>query len=71
MEPRLGRLDELVRMPRNPRLHDLGELHEAYRKFGFLQRVVINDATGRMLAGMGESTPCSSGKREGWSVPKT
>jgi hypothetical protein len=47
------RLDELVRLPRNPKLHDLQKINVSYEEFGFLQRVIINDTTGRLIAGHG------------------
>lgn len=69
MTASMDRLDELVRLPRNPKLHDLGEIHQAYDEFGFLERVVINDVTGRMIAGHGRVDALQQRKASGAEPP--
>lgn len=63
------RLDELVRMPRNPKAHDLGALHQSYGRFGFLDRVVINEVTGHLLAGHGRVDALQQRKVRGYEPP--
>lgn len=48
-------LSQLVFLPRNPKLHDRGAIIGSYAEFGFVRRIVINEATGHMVAGNGET----------------
>jgi len=79
------RLDELAEMrwERNPKEHDLGLLHASIARFGFRSPVIVNDATGTILAGhgrvdallqrmaAGEPLPagCKLAEDGGWLVP--
>ncbi len=51
--PAMEPLSKLNRMPRNPKAHDLGDIHTSYNRFGFAKRIIINDGTGRIVAGHG------------------
>ena len=46
-------LDELIRWPRNPKQHDLGVIHKSMERFGFTSPVLIDENTGRLVAGHG------------------
>ena len=46
-------LSQIERLTRNPKAHDLGTLHRSMNRFGYLERIVINETTGRMIAGHG------------------
>jgi len=46
-------LADIKRLPRNAKLHDLEKIHQSIERFGFLERVVINETTGHMIAGHG------------------
>lgn len=63
-------LDDVVRLPRNAKEHDLGEIDGAVRRFGFLERVVINETTGHLIAGHGRIDDLQSQKAAGRSRPK-
>ena len=46
-------LDKLIRAPRNPKGHDLGAIHESLDAHGFVEPLVLNETTGRMVVGHG------------------
>lgn len=53
MQAQLEPLSKLVGLPRNPKLHNLGEIHQSIDRFGFVTRIVINDTTNHIVAGHG------------------
>lgn len=56
LEAGFVRLSELVELPLNAKLHDIGGLHVAINEFGFVDRVVINTTTDHLVAGHGRRT---------------
>lgn len=46
-------LTKLVGLPRNPKLHNLGDIHQSINRFGFVNRILINDTTNHIIAGHG------------------
>jgi len=46
-------LSKLVGMPRNPKAHNIGDIHQSYDRFGFVHRIVCNEVTGHIVAGHG------------------
>ena len=46
-------LDEVVRWPRNPKLHDADALGDSVSRFGFVQPLLIDEGTGKLIAGHG------------------
>lgn len=46
-------LSKLVGLPRNPKLHNLGDIHQSINRFGFVNRILINDITNHIIAGHG------------------
>lgn len=53
LRPDLLPLSEIVRLPRNPKAHDLELIHQSMDRFGYLERIIVNDTTGRLVAGHG------------------
>jgi len=50
---RYVRVDRLVPADRNPRFHDLERIRTSIRRFGFVAPLLVNEATGKLLAGHG------------------
>lgn len=70
LTPAMEPLSKLNRMPRNPKAHDLGDIHTSYNRFGFAQRIVINDETGRIVAGHGRVDTLQQRKAMGLKRPE-
>lgn len=62
-------LGALVRAPRNPKQHDLGALHASLDRFGFVAPILIDDATGRIVAGHGRLDALQQLKASGAAPP--
>lgn len=64
---------------RNPKDHDLGAMHTSIGKFGYVAPVMLDESTGRIVAGHGRLLALEQmrkakadppeGIREGWAVP--
>jgi len=63
-------LAKLKRLPRNPKMHDLGEIHTSISRFGFLERIIVNDVTGRLIAGHGRIDALQQKKAVGQGPPE-
>ena len=63
-------LAQIKRLPRNPKLHDLEKIHQSIERFGFLERVVINETTGHMIAGHGRCEDLEMRKAAGGELPE-
>ncbi len=48
-------VDDLVGMERNPKEHDLGAIHASINRFGYVAPIIINETTGRIVAGHGRA----------------
>lgn len=46
-------LEQLIRAPRNPKQHDLGTIHDSLTRFGFINPTLIDERTGKLVAGHG------------------
>ena len=46
-------LDELEQWPRNPKQHNLSGIEKSLKRFGFNSPLVIDERTGRLVAGHG------------------
>lgn len=46
-------LEEIDRWPRNPKDHDLGLLYESFSRFGFVKPLLVDETTGKLIAGHG------------------
>ena len=53
MRAALEPLSKLVGLPRNPKLHNLGDIHQSIKRFGFVKRNIVNDTTNHVIAGNG------------------
>jgi len=62
-------LSKLVGMPRNPKAHNLGDIHQSYDRFGFVHRIVCNEATGHIVAGHGRVEALRQRKALNLDVP--
>ena len=69
LEPRLVPLDDLIALERNPKDHDIGELSASMDRFGFLERILVNETTGRTLAGHGRIDTLKIKRQRGAEPP--
>ena len=46
-------LDDIIQADTNPKDHDLGVLYQSMKRFGFTNPIIINESTGKLLAGHG------------------
>jgi len=63
-------LDEIVRLPRNSKGHDLGAIHQSVKRFGYLEPILINEVTGRLVGGHGRVDVLGQLKAGGVDTPK-
>jgi hypothetical protein len=70
VKAQLEPLSKLVRLPRNPKLHNLGEIHQSFNRFGFIHRIIINDETGHIIAGEGRTDALMQKKASGAQAPE-
>ena len=63
-------LDELVPADRNARLHDLADLTAKMERFGYLDPVVLDERTGKMIGGHGRLEALQQGKAAGLPAPE-
>ena len=45
--------EEVEKWPRNPKDHDLHEIRKSFTRFGFIKPVLIDEGTGKLVAGHG------------------
>lgn len=69
LEPGEIDLEKAVKHPRNPKRHDLETIRSSMGSHGFLERVLINRTTGRILAGHGRLETLRSMKEAGTEAP--
>ena len=46
-------LDDIIQADTNPKDHDLGVLYQSMKRFGFTNPIIVNESTGKLLAGNG------------------
>ncbi len=63
------RLPDLKKADRNPKGHDLPGIQAAFRRFGFIDPMVMNETTGQLVAGHGRTEALSLMKRAGEVPP--
>lgn len=63
-------LSELRGAPRNPKDHDLGAIHSSIARFGFTTPVLLDERTGRLVAGHGRLEALRSMKAQGQTAPE-
>lgn len=63
-------LSELERAPRNVKGHDLGVIHQSIDRFGYVQPILVNETTGRIVAGHGRLDTLAQRKEQGLDPPE-
>lgn len=63
-------LSSLRRWARNPKEHDLGELGLALERFGYVNPMLIDERTGRLVAGHGRLDALQQRKARGMRAPE-
>lgn len=62
-------LDELEKWPRNPKNHDLDGIERSIKRFGFTAPVIVDEKTGRLVAGHGRQEALSRMRDRGDPPP--
>lgn len=62
-------LDEVAKWPRNPKTHDYEGIKKSIRRFGFVQPVVVDEGTKKLVAGHGRQESLSQMKADGEEPP--
>jgi site-specific DNA-methyltransferase (adenine-specific)/site-specific DNA-methyltransferase (cytosine-N4-specific) len=63
------KLTEAVGLKRNPKDHNIGDINTSVKRFGFLERVLINETTGHILSGHGRVETLRKMKVQGSPPP--
>lgn len=63
-------LGEIQYADKNPKDHDIGQIYESIRRFGFVSFPLINKSTMKLLAGHGRTETLKVIKQDGEFVPK-
>lgn len=62
-------LSEIVEADINPKDHDIGQIYQSIKRFGFTQPIMMNENTGKLLAGHGRLQTLQQMKQGGEKVP--
>ena len=62
-------LSEIVQADINPKDHDIGAIYQSIKRFGFTQPIMMNEKTGKLLAGHGRLQTLQTLKDAGEKVP--
>lgn len=62
-------LGEVVPARKNPKLHALADIAESVARFGYIEPVVIDERTGRLLSGHGRLDTLAAGEAAGIDPP--
>lgn len=62
-------LATLIRAPRNPKNHNLSAIQLSLDRFGFVAPIIVDDATGRLVAGHGRVDALQQRKASGQPPP--
>jgi ParB-like chromosome segregation protein Spo0J len=63
-------LSKLERWPRNPKTHDLEQLDKSVERFGFVQPLLVDENTGKLIAGHGRLDTLLAMKAGGKPAPE-
>jgi len=63
-------LAALVRWPRNPKQHDLGTLHQSFKRFGYVAPILVDEGTGKIVAGHGRLDALQQAQASGEQPPE-
>ena len=69
MQAEMVSLESLKELPRNPKLHSLGQIGLSMGQFGFLERIVVNRTTGHIISGHGRMETLALRKSTGEPPP--
>ena len=69
MLAQLEPLSKLISLPRNPKAHNLGDIHQSINRFGFVTRIIVNDVTNHIIAGHGRVNTLRQKKLAGEQPP--
>ena len=69
-EPNFIPLETVLRLPRNVKGHDIGQMDASVKAFGFLEPITVNTKTGRMIAGHGRVDYLQQQKAAAGKAPK-
>lgn len=62
-------LSKLVKWPRNPKTHNQGALLESMARFGFTNPLIVDEGTGKLIAGHGRLEALQASHAEGAEPP--
>jgi hypothetical protein len=62
-------IDAVLKWPRNPKLHDENTLDSSIERFGYVQPLLFDETSGRLVAGHGRLDALQRRKREGKEPP--
>ena len=62
-------LADIVEADINPKDHDIGQIYQSIKRFGFTQSIMMNENTGKLLAGHGRLQTLQQMKQGGEKVP--
>ena len=62
-------LDDIVEADSNPKDHDLGVLYQSMKRFGFTEPIMMNEHTGKLLAGHGRLQALKMMRDNGETAP--
>ena len=63
-------LGEIVGADVNPKDHDIGQIYQSMKRFGFTSPVMLNEQTGKLLAGHGRLETLAMFKKGGDKPPE-
>jgi hypothetical protein len=55
--------------PKNPKDHDIGELRASFKRFGYVEPIVVDERTGRLASGHGRVTVLMADRQLGITEP--
>ena len=62
-------LDDIIEADSNPKDHDIGVIYQSIKRFGFNNPIMLNEATGKLLAGHGRLQTLKIMKDNGEPAP--
>ena len=62
-------LDDIIEADSNPKDHDIGVIYQSIKRFGFNNPIMLNEATGKLLAGHGRLQTLKMMKDNGEPAP--
>lgn len=62
-------LDDIIEADDNPKDHDIGVIYQSIKRFGFNNPIMLNEATGKLLAGHGRLQTLKMMKDNGEPAP--